>query len=92
MAKTKLTLTVDREIIKEAKIESLKNDVSISQLVENLLKSLTTSWIDDLMKRLGISDKYISYEDVIRDRSKGFDAGKAVRLMRYGRGKSISGY
>lgn len=90
MTKVKLTLTVDRELIKEAKIESVRRNVSISQMVEGLLKSLSASWIDGLAKSLDLELKYISSEEITKNRGKGFEAGKAVREMRYGREKRLS--
>lgn len=94
MTKTKLTLSIDKEIIKDAKKQALSKEVSISGLVEDFLKSIGYSWVDELMTELGVKKRYVSYEDVIRNRPKapkGFDAGKTVREMRYGREKRILG-
>lgn len=37
---TKLTLTIDKEVIKEAKVFAKKQEKSLSQIIENYLKSL----------------------------------------------------
>ncbi len=91
MARTKLTLSIDKKVIKEAKTQALLNDSSISDMVEEFLMSIGHSWADELMERLGVKDRYVSYEDVMRRRPKGSDAGKAIRALRYGREKRISG-
>ena len=40
---TKLTLRLDEEIIKSAKIYAKKNKISVSKMVSNYLNSLTSS-------------------------------------------------
>ncbi|MGI0141609.1 MAG: DUF6364 family protein [Candidatus Micrarchaeales archaeon] len=92
MGKAKLTLTVDKKVIREAKVESAKRNVSISQMVEALLKSMSPSWLDVLMQSLGVKSEYFSYDEIVKNRPKGRDSGKAVREMRYGREKRISGH
>lgn len=90
MRKTKLTLTVDREVINEAKSRLANQNTSISKMVENFLRSYTNSWIDRLMKDLGIKKRYISYESIVRSRRSGADAGKIVRSIRNARAVGIS--
>jgi hypothetical protein len=71
MVKTKLTLSIDKKIIKDAKIQALDKDVSISDIVEEFLKSVGYSWVEELMLKIGIKERYVSYEDVIRRRPRG---------------------
>lgn len=91
MPKTKLTLTIDKEVIRRAKSRLALEDRSISEVVEILLKSYTVSWIDKLMVDLGIKEKYVSYDSVMKNRKTGLDAGKIVRSMRDARAKNIFG-
>ena len=44
MAKTKLTLSIEKQTIKNAKAQSLKMDQAISALVEEFLNSISGSW------------------------------------------------
>jgi hypothetical protein len=39
---TKLTLNVDKDVIKQAKIYAKEHQISLSQLIENFLQSLQT--------------------------------------------------
>lgn len=90
MPKTKLTLTIDKDVIRKAKSRLALEDKSISEVVEVLLKSYAISWIDKLMAQLGIKERYLSYDSVIKNRKRGLDAGKIIRSMRDARAKSIS--
>jgi hypothetical protein len=40
---TKLTLNVDKDVIKQAKIYAKEHQISLSQLIENFLQSLQTN-------------------------------------------------
>jgi hypothetical protein len=91
MGKTKLTLSIDKEVIKAAKTQALLKDSNISSLVETFLKSIGESWVDELMEKLGVRRGYVSYEDVMKNRPRGSDAGKVIRALRYGREKRILG-
>jgi hypothetical protein len=44
---TKLTLTIEQEIIKTAKVYAQKKGKSLSELIENYLKTLTSNKIDE---------------------------------------------
>lgn len=44
---TKLTLTVEKSVIEKAKLYAKKQDRSLSSLIENYLKSITTEEIAD---------------------------------------------
>ncbi len=89
MSKTKLTLSIDRDIIKEAKAQAILTDSSISDMVENFLRSMGRSWADSLREGLGIKRRYVSYDDVIKRRPKGLNAAKLVRAIRDERANSI---
>ena len=52
MAKVKLTLSVDKNIVETAKIKAIQTKTSLSNLVENYLKKLT----DQNSNTLPISD------------------------------------
>lgn len=92
MTKAKLTLTVDKETIRYAKSRFALEGTSISQVVEDLLKSYTGSWIDKMMEELGVRERHVGYADVVMGRSRGLDAGKLVREMRDARANSVSRY
>ncbi len=89
MAKTKLTLSIDKDVIKEAKSQAILTDSNISNLVENFLKSVGRSWIDELRSKLDIKEKYVSYEDVIKGRPKGSFSERIIRSMRDGRANRL---
>jgi hypothetical protein len=91
MAKTKLTLSIEKQTIKNAKAQSLKMDETISALVEEFLNSISGSWVTELAKKLNVKERYISSEEVMKGRPNGLDSGKLVREIRNGRWKSISG-
>jgi hypothetical protein len=88
-SKTKLTLSVNRYVIKEAKKEFLLRDASMSQMVEDFLKTYSNSWINEMMSTLKIENKYVSYESVIKNRSKGANSESAVRGFRNDRSKNL---
>lgn len=91
MAKTKLTLSIDKDVIKDAKSQSVLTDSSISDLVESFLKSVGRSWIDELRSELGVKEKYVSYNDVIKRRPKGSFSERTIRSMRDARANSLLG-
>ena len=91
MPKTKLTLSIDDKLILEVKAYLAKRDRGISEVVELFLRDLVTEKeLVSMMDALGIEQKYISYEDVVRGRPGGLEASGMVRETRDGREKSIS--
>ncbi len=90
MAKTKLTLSIDKAVIKEAKVQALGRDTNVSAMVEDFLKSMAGSWIRGLARKLKIKERYIGYDEVIRSRAAGPDSGKLIRAMRDERQNSVS--
>lgn len=89
MVKAKLTLTVDKDVVRYAKSRFALQNMSISEAVEDLLKSYADSWIDNIMHELGVKERYVSSSEVMKNRSRGLDAGLAVREMRDARANSI---
>lgn len=91
MAKTKLTLSIDEELVREAKAYLARKNQRISPLVEDYLRSLVTvAAVERMMDELGIKRKYVSFEEVMRNRPLGGNAGKMVREMRDEREKGLS--
>ncbi len=90
MPKTKLTLSIDRDVIKDAKSQAILTDTSLSDLVETFLKSVGRSWVDELRLKLGIKERYVSYEDIIKRRPKGYFSERVIRSMRDDRSNRIS--
>ncbi len=91
MTKGKVTLSVDEELIREAKAFLARKDMTMSGVVEDFLRSLVTpAAIEGVMGELQIERKYVSFEDVIQNRLVGLDAGKIIREMRNEREKSLS--
>ncbi|MDE1860527.1 MAG: hypothetical protein KGH72_02300 [Candidatus Micrarchaeota archaeon] len=91
MSKTKLTLSVDKEVIKDAKSQAVLTDSSISDLVEDFLRSVGRSWVDELRAKLKIQEKFVSYEDVIKRRPKGSSSERLIRSMRDDRENRLFG-
>ncbi len=89
MAKVKLTLSIDKRVIMEAKEKALLDEESISELVERFLESVGRSWADSLRERLGVKQKYVSYEDVMKKRPAGSSSGKIIRELRDERANSV---
>lgn len=84
MAKKKLTLTIDEDVLGEAKRLAVAEGRSLSSLVEDYLKSLAfESWIDSLAKELGLDlSQATGPDEVPRTRPRGGDAAKTVREVR----------
>jgi hypothetical protein len=90
MAKTKLTLSIDEEVIKEAKSESLRRNTDVSTLVEEFLRSISRLRIKEIMLKLGVEERYVSYEEIAKGRPSGLAAEKVIRELRNGREQNIS--
>ncbi len=91
MTRGKVTLSVDEQLIREAKAFLARKDMTMSGVVEDFLRSLVTpAAIEGMMGELQIERKYVSFEDVIKNRLVGLDAGKIIREMRNEREKSLS--
>lgn len=91
MPKTKLTLSIDRELILEVKAYLAKKNRGISEVVEEFLRKLVTEKeLLSMMEALGIEREHISYEEVTGGRIGGHNVSELVRETRDGREKSIS--
>ena len=84
MVKRKLTLTIDEDILLEAKSVLSSEGRSLSQLVEEYLRFVaSTKWIDEVAEELGLGDlELITEAEVRSSRPAGADAFKAVREVR----------
>ena len=69
MVKTKITVSVEKQVVDNAKLALLKKRRTLSDYIENSLRSLSTSEIlDNMCKELNLDCGYISGEDVERKR------------------------
>ncbi len=69
MVKTKITVSVEKSVVDNAKLALLKKGKTLSNYIENSLRSLSTSEIlDNMCKELNLDCGYISGEDVERKR------------------------
>lgn len=65
VTKTKLTLSVDSELLKSAKIQLLKRGKSLSEFTEESMQSLVSlNIISEVAKKLGVSIGYRSFDEV----------------------------
>ncbi len=91
MVKTKLTLSIDEELVREAKAYLARRKQAVSSAVEGFLVSLVTvGAVEKIMDELSIERKFVSYDEVVKNRPAGGDAGKVVRGQRDEREKSLS--
>ncbi|HLH86538.1 MAG TPA: hypothetical protein VKU79_06730 [Thermoplasmataceae archaeon] len=69
MVKTKITVSVEKPVVDNAKLALLKKGSTLSDYIEKSLRSLSTAEIlSDLCIELNLDCKYISGEDVERNR------------------------
>ncbi|PSN83861.1 hypothetical protein B9Q01_03240 [Candidatus Marsarchaeota G1 archaeon OSP_D] len=69
MVKTKITVSVDKSVVDNAKIALLKKGKTLSEFIEKSLRSLSTAQIlDDICRELDLNCEYVSYEEVERKR------------------------
>lgn len=67
--KTKITVSVKREVVDNAKLALLKEKRTLSDYIEDSLRSLSvTEFLNDICKELNLDFRYISNEDVERMR------------------------
>ncbi len=94
MVKTKVTLSIEKPVVDNAKLALLKKGRTMSDYIEKSLRSLSSSDIlEDLCKEMELDCEYISGEEIERQRPdfKGkVLAEKEVREMRNGRRTRIS--
>jgi hypothetical protein len=69
MVKTKITVSVEKPVVDNAKLALLKKGRSLSDYIEKSLRSLSTAEIlSDLCEELNLDCGYMSGEDVERNR------------------------
>jgi len=82
--KRKITLSIDEELLIEARSVLAKEGKSLSSVVEETLSSIIVSkWIDELAGELEL-DRLdpIDPSTIPRTRPKGLDAGKIIKKER----------
>ena len=91
MRRSKVTLSVDEELLREAKGVLAREGISISSVVEEALESLIASKLfEDVAKELGLKSlELINPGDVPRQRPNGLDSAEAVRELRRKRQKKL---
>ena len=91
MGKRKVTLSIEEEVLREAKVVASLEGKSLSGLVEEYLESLAASrWLERLAASLGVERLEPTSEDEIPSRRpEGFNAAQAVREARRSREERI---
>ena len=86
MVKTKITVSVEKPVVDNAKLALLKKGRTLSEYIEKSLRSLSTAeFLSDLCKDLNIDCGYMSGEDVENNRpdlTGRVESEKEVREMR----------
>ncbi len=87
MAKRKLTLSIDGDLLEEARKLVAAEGRSLSSVVEEYLEYLVFGrWVEALSRELGLEDLEPTAEyEIPSSRPKGLDAAKVVRELREGR-------
>ena len=91
MGKTKVTLSVDEELLRESKSYLAERNLTVSGTLERALSEMTVSgFVEKVAANLGERLDYVAYDQVPRKRPKGKDAAKAIREARGERASAIS--
>ncbi len=94
MVKTKITVSVEKPVVDNAKLALLKKGRTLSEYIEKSLRSLsTTEILVDLCSELNLDCGYINGEDVERNRpdlTGRMNSEKEVRKMRNERTSHLS--
>jgi hypothetical protein len=91
MGKTKVTLSVDEELLREAKGYLAERNLTVSGTLEKALSEMTASaLVEKVAANLGEKLGYVGYDEVPRRRPKGRDAARAVREAREERAHAVS--
>ena len=87
MPKVKLTLSVDRDLLEEARLAAVRDGRALSEIVEEYLEYLAAdAWLEGLADELGLGPLEPTSEgEVPASRPRGLDAARAVRELRDGR-------
>lgn len=92
MGKTKVTLSVEEELLREARAYLAEKDQTISGTLEAALSEVSPSVLFESVAagmgggKLG----YVAYDEVPRNRPKGKDSAKVVREARDARSETVS--
>jgi hypothetical protein len=91
MGKRKLTLSVSRDLLEEAKLYAREVGRSLSDIVEEYFEYLASSrWVDALAEELELGELEPAMESEIpASRPTGLDAARVVRELRKGRVEAI---
>ena len=91
MGKTKVTLSVDEELLRESKSYLAEKNLTVSGTLERALSEMTVSgFVEKIAANLGERLSYVAYDQVPRKRPKGKDAAKTIREARGERASAIS--
>ena len=91
MGKTKVTLSVDEELLRESKAYLVERNMTVSGTLERALSEMTLSgFVEKVAANLEGRLGYIGYDEVPRKRPKGKDAAKAVSEARGERANAVS--
>jgi len=91
MGKTKVTLSVDEELLRESKAYLAEKNLTVSGTLERALSEMAVSgFAEKVAANIGEKLDYIGYDQVPRKRPKGKDAGKIIREARGERASAIS--
>lgn len=91
MKKRKLTLTIRGDLLEEVKRIATIRGETLSSIVEEYFEYLAlNNWIESLARELGLGSlDYVTNEEIVKSRPKGFDAARVVRELRSGRERRI---
>jgi len=93
LAKKKLTLSIDEDLVREVKSVLAGEGLSLSGVVEEFLESITASrWLEELAENLRLGDlNSLDPSSIPKVRPKGYDATKIVRELREQRASASGG-
>ena len=91
MGKRKVTLSIEEEVLREAKVIASLKGKSLSGLIEEYLESLAASrWLERFAASLGLEGlEPTSENEIPSQRPEGFDSAQAVREARRSREERI---
>ena len=90
VGKTKVTLSVDKELLRESKAYLTEKNLTVSGALANALSEVTvSSFVEKVAANLGETLGYIEYDQIPRKRPKGKDATKVIREARGERASAI---
>ena len=91
MGKTKVTLSVDEELLRESKAYLAEKKLTVSGTLEKALSEMAVSgFVEKVAANVGVKLGYVGYDQVPKKRPKGKDAAKIIRETRGERASAIS--